>query len=760
MSSSSPALREEQPQNSNLCGGLNPAQHKAVLLPMDAHAEVIAGAGTGKTRVLITRIAHLIAQAVPPASILAVTFTNKAKGEMTERLLKLVGEKASAVRIGTYHGIGLRILKKHHQILGLPQFFQILDQDESKLLVRRAMDDIGLSKEYALKAQIKSVGKGDEKEAERLKALLKEAREEDKELADKAYHDISTWKEQNLYPPHKVSVEGDHKNIYTAYEGFKQRHHALDFADLVVRCNDLFQRFPDIARQESGMIRHLLIDEFQDINETQYLFIGYLSGRGRGARLFTVGDQDQSIYGWRGSDPSFMTRFAEKLSPELVLLEENYRCSPVILEAANKVIRENKNRIDKNLFTSREIGDKIRLVTLQSGLQEANWIAGQIQQLCSGAAHGNNAAHGEISKHGGDCKSENVVLSEIAILYRSNAMSNEIEKALTRFGIPYRIFGATKFYDRKEIKDALSWAKVVANAQDNISMERVFSAPKCGVGPGTIEKLRRQAEQDGISLMEACRQTGTPKVQAVLDKLETLHTIYANSGLSTLFKAILEVSVDGQDSLERSYLKDGKDGQDRVDNLYEMLNTAAAFASRWEIGGHIDRSTESNATDPDDPLSSFLAEVVLLSGDTSHQTQDEDTPTVSLMTLHKSKGLEFGYVFMLALEEGIFPSSRAEDMEEERRLFYVGVTRAKHVLTMTYTESRFLHGQQRAAAISRFVGEVPPHLVDLIRPVDRVWSEMGSDDQPVNGRGGFEGDGDIAGDEFHYTEDPEDEDAW
>ena len=684
-------------QNDNLLDGLNAAQRQAVTLPLDHHGLIVSGAGTGKTRVLTTRIAYLLRNQVDAQHILAVTFTNKACREMRERLQTMVGDGGLSVAVGTFHSTGLRIIRRHAKAMGLPQHPIILDTEESENLLRIAMIEINLSEEQQYKRQLTQAGVPESHYSDLQKEQVKELRRQDRALARTFAHQIGQWKDEDYYPPSRVpeSIIAENpsfvtlQQVYIVYEQQKKKHGSLDFADLLVRVNHLFRSRPEILQWEQGRLAHLLVDEFQDTNTAQYVLLGYLSARGKGARLFAVGDQDQSIYGWRGSRPELMLRFADNVRPDTVLLEENYRCSPIILDAANAVIQNNVGRIEKNLFTRRIDGLPIHHHSTEDPYEEARAV---IQRIL-------------IHQKAG------ISLDDMAVLYRNNVLSRIMEKLLVEAGVPYRVYSGAGFYERKEIKDALAWARVVASSQDDVAMERTFTAPRSGIGAKTVDTLKETARAQQTSLLNAARLSDQAKIRAVCDKVTTLQATYQEKGLTALFKAIAHYAPPGGKlpSLHAFFLKDGKDGENRADNLDELISATAAFDSRWALGGTIDRSEDGLSADSDDPLQLFLAECALFSGEGN--TLEDDTPAVNLMTVHKSKGLEFDAVFVIGLEDGLFPSQKS-DLGEERRLFYVAVTRARHHLLLSGSAQRMFQGTNQSTTVSRFIGEIPPHLLE------------------------------------------------
>lgn len=703
-----PAARKSIPDAESLLDRLNPQQQRAVSLPAEANVSVIAGAGTGKTSVLTRRMAWLMRQGVHPGRIMAVTFTNKAAQEMRERLRDLVGEdRANAVNLGTFHSLGRRIIQRHHAVMGLPKYFTILDEDEAKILMMRVVRFLTQGEDSeALAARLKSES-GDDKLTEWQKEQIRALRKEESEACEEALKFVEQCKESGLYPAEYPKVQETHPRSpwlehYIRYEKAKKQHGGLDFGDLIAIPNYLFALLPHVLKMEQERLSHILVDEFQDVNDAQYAFIRALSDDGKACHTFIVGDEDQSIYGWRGSRPELMGDFGRASQSVKVKLEENYRCSPVILDAANAVIRNNLGREEKNLFTQRQDGDVIFLLrNITEAAESAN-----ISQLMKGLAEAG------------------VPYSDMAVLYRGNALANNMSKSLVNEGIPYRIFGDVGFYGRKEIKDAMAWLHIIANPHNNLQIDRALQNPPCGIGPKTHAWLSEASESMECSLYDAmtAAMDKAPPLRPFLDKLNGLRNAYrevvrGNMDFGVFVKSVLEDRSDAPGdkgcSLMFYHGKDSEKGMDRLENLEELVSAAARFESRFRMDG----STFS-AGEPD-MLSDFLAEAALMVAMESGNTQND---MVSLMTIHKAKGLEFGHVFVIGCEEGVFPSMKDRDprneelcnMEEERRLFYVAGTRAKHGLCLSACETRMLYGQTQMLRPSRFIDEVPAHLLQQI----------------------------------------------
>ncbi|MBU2723879.1 ATP-dependent helicase [Acidithiobacillus ferridurans] len=661
------------PAEADLLIGLNAAQEEAVVLPLDAHAVILAGAGTGKTRVLTHRIAWAIEQGMDPASIVAVTFTNKAASEMRERLRALVGDAvAQNLRLGTFHSLGLKVLRRYGHILGFrnPERLSPMDQDESVALLRRVM------KAYDAGIDLK----------------IEKPRDH--------YGLIGHWKDKGLEPqqvrPQKEASRELTRHLYAAYEKEKFASQTVDFADLILLSNRLFRTREDIAKTFQKKLRMILVDEFQDTNPIQLEFIHHLSNTGKSVSTFVVGDDDQSIYGWRGADADIFQTFMNHHQPcELVRLEENYRCTSVVLDAANAVIQHNETRIGKNLWTQRQDVGPFGLSVYADGDREADAVAEQI---------------GTALQQGASPK-------EIAILYRVNAMSRPLEKALIVRSIPYKVFGGLNFYQRREVKDAMAYLRLTADPRDDAAFMRAIAVPRRGIGAKTIEGWQTAARARGASVFDVVQGETKPAVAAFLHLLNDLRVAYRDAGLVGLAKACVFTT-----KLDEFYIETAKErGEECVENLRELISTAGVFHHRLRTGGI---AQESIAHHPGDPLSEFITEAVMDSDAAVHLSKKAET--VSLMTVHKAKGLEFPHVFVVGLEEGEFPKIspfRESNIEEERRLFYVAMTRSKYQLQMSYALSRWKFGREdtemagiddahsgEGGVSSRFLSEIPSHL--------------------------------------------------
>jgi len=638
---------------------LNPPQREAVLHG-DGPLLILAGAGSGKTRVITSRIAHLIRErGVQPGSILAVTFTNKAASEMRERVERLLAMPLTGLWISTFHSSCVRILRQYIDRLGYKRQFVIYDETDRSSLIKTCMHDLGI---------------------------------DDKQFQPRAVIGrISSLKNNLLGPDQFVKKSagyGFDETVSRTYELYDQRlreANGVDFDDILMLTVRLFEQHPDVLGGYQRMFRHILIDEYQDTNHAQYRLVRLLTGAHQ--NLCVVGDDDQSIYKFRGADISNILNF-EKDYPDTVIikLEQNYRSTENILGAAGAVVSKNLGRKGKTLWTSRKGGERILCYTAVDEKDEARFICGSINQAVD------------------DGRS----LSEIAILYRTNAQSRALEDALRQRGIPYRIFGGLRFYDRKEIKDIIAYLRVLHNPADAVSLRRIINVPARGIGDTTVEKLERRAQQAGTTLYAAAMDpaeaglatAASKKVRDFISGLERLRTEMADITLTDLVRRLL------QDTGYVRALEEERtiESRIRIENLNELLTATEDFQ-------------EQNR---DATLDAFLDQVALIT-DMEQQTSGEGkakTPatSVTLMTLHNAKGLEFPLVIMAGMEEGLFPHSRSaeseDELEEERRLCYVGMTRAKEKLVLTHAFERRLYGYPQANLVSRFVEEIPAELVE------------------------------------------------
>ena len=662
---------------SALLANLNAEQLQAVTLPPQ-HALILAGAGSGKTRVLTTRIAWLVQTGqVDAQGVLAVTFTNKAAKELMARLsamLPLSFGSARAMWVGTFHGLCNRLLRAHHREAGLPQLFQILDSADQLAAIKRLL---------------KTLNVDDEKFPPR-----------------ELQHFINAQKEAGNRP-HAVEAWDDHTRqrvaLYTEYEGQCQRESVVDFAELLLRTYELLERHEPLRRHYQRRFRHILVDEFQDTNRLQYRWLKLLADEGRegGACLFCVGDDDQSIYRFRGAEVGNMRDFEREFRvANVIRLEQNYRSHGNILDAANAIIRHNSARLGKNLWTERGAGEPIRVFEAPADLDEARWIVEEIQALVR----------------------DGMSRSDIALLYRSNAQSRVLEHQLFSAGIPYRVYGGLRFFERQEIKHALAYLRLIANPDDDTAFARVVNFPVRGIGARSLEVLQDAARTWNTSLYATVPHlSGKPAtvLAQFVRLIEEMRRDTRRLPLPELVDHVLDASG------LRQHYRNEKEGQERLENLDELLNAAANFMA--EAG-----MPAEGADVPHALLADFLAHASLEAGE--HQA-DAGSDAVQLMTVHAAKGLEFDAVFLSGLEEGLFPHENSilerEGLEEERRLMYVAVTRARQRLYLSFAQSRMLHGQTRYNLRSRFLEEIPAPLTKWLSPqVTRAMS-------PRAGFGGY-----------------------
>ncbi|WP_407280168.1 UvrD-helicase domain-containing protein [Aromatoleum evansii] len=671
---------------SDLLANLNPEQLQAVTLPPQ-HSLILAGAGSGKTRVLTTRIAWLVQTGqVDPQGVLAVTFTNKAAKELLARLSAMLplsfGHSARGMWIGTFHGLCNRLLRAHHRDAGLPRLFQILDSGDQLAAIKRLL---------------KALNVDDEKFPPR-----------------ELQHFINAQKEAGLRP-HAVEAWDDYTRrrveLFAEYEAQCQRESVVDFAELLLRTYELLERNEPIRRHYQRRFRHILVDEFQDTNRLQYRWLKLLADDGRegGACLFCVGDDDQSIYRFRGAEVGNMRDFEREFRvANVIRLEQNYRSHGNILDAANAIIRHNTARLGKNLWTERGAGEPIRVFEAYADMDEARWIVEEIQSLVR----------------------DGMSRSDIALLYRSNAQSRVLEHQLFSAGIAYRVYGGLRFFERQEIKHALAYLRLIANPDDDTAFSRVVNFPTRGIGARSLEALQDAARTWNASLYSTVPhlsgKPGTVLAQFVR-LVEDLRRDTARLPLPELVDHVLDASG------LRDFYRSEKEGQERLENLDELINAAANFLG--ESGADAEALAQPHAL-----LADFLAHASLEAGD--HQA-DAGSDAVQLMTVHSSKGLEFDVVFLSGLEEGLFPHENSavenEGLEEERRLMYVAVTRARERLYLSFAQSRMLHGQTRYNLRSRFLEEIPEGLVKWLSPPSPrgMGARSGAGMRVEPGRGGL-----------------------
>jgi DNA helicase-2/ATP-dependent DNA helicase PcrA len=639
---------------SHLLDPLNDAQRQAVTAPL-APTLVLAGAGSGKTRVLTHRVAWLVqVEGVSPHGILAVTFTNKAAGEMRGRIEAQLGLPSAPLWIGTFHGIAHRLLRMHWREAGLPQGFSILDAEDQQRLVKRLIR--GLS--------------------------LDEARWVPREVT----WFINAQKDEGLRPKHlKDDADPTRRQmvrLYEAYEDACRRNGVVDFAELLLRSYELWREAPGLVEHYRERFGHVLVDEFQDTNTIQYSWLKALAGSS--SIPYVVGDDDQSIYRWRGARVENLRQFRRDFpGVQVFKLEQNYRSTGNILAAANAIIANNGGRIGKKLWTSDGKGEPIRLYRAWNERDEAEFVTNRIRDW---------VARGGLRR-------------DTAILYRSNAQSRVFEEYLLAARIPYRVYGGLRFFERQEVKDALAYLRLIANRDDDASFERVVNLPTRGIGARTLEVLRAHAKAQGVSLWHSAAPCSgelgaraTAALQAFLTLIESLDAATRERPLHEQVDHVIRAS-----GLAGHYQKEKADkGEARLENLEELVSAARGF-------------------EPEDgdlsPLMVFLSHAVLESGEGQAEEWED---CVQMMTLHSAKGLEFPVVFLCGLEDGLFPHQRSvtdvQGLEEERRLCYVGTTRAMRQLYLTYAEQRRMHGVDSYGAPSRFIAEIPAALVEEVRP--------------------------------------------
>ncbi|MCO7518633.1 MULTISPECIES: DNA helicase II [unclassified Pseudomonas] len=657
-----------------LLNSLNDAQRQAVAASQGRQL-VLAGAGSGKTRVLVHRIAWLIqVEQASAHSILSVTFTNKAAAEMRQRIEQLLGINPAGMWVGTFHGLAHRLLRAHWQEAGLAQNFQILDSDDQQRLIKRVIREMGL--------------------------------DEQKWPARQVQWFINGQKDEGLRPRH-IQASGDlflatMRDIYVAYEQACDRAGVIDFSELLLRALDLWRDQPDLLQHYQRRFRHILVDEFQDTNAVQYAWLRLLASGGDS--LMAVGDDDQSIYGWRGAKIENIHQYtADFPDAELIRLEQNYRSTGGILKAANALIANNSGRLGKELWTDMGEGEPLTLYAAYNEHDEARYVVETIESIIKQGSARN----------------------EIAILYRSNAQSRVLEEALLRERVPYRIYGGQRFFERAEIKNAMAYLRLLEGRGNDAALERVINVPPRGIGEKTVEAIREHARHSQLSMWDAMCQLLAAKalkgraasaLGAFIELLENLAAKVLDMPLHLMTQTVIE-----QSGLIIYHQEEkGEKGQARVENLEELVSAARNF--------------ETSDEDADlSPLSAFLGHASLEAGDTQ---ADEHEDSIQLMTLHSAKGLEFPYVFLVGMEEGLFPHKMSLEepgrLEEERRLAYVGITRAMRQLVMTYAETRRLYGSETYNKVSRFVREIPAGLVQEVRLSNTVSRPFGGAKAPAS----------------------------
>lgn len=640
-----------------LLASLNDAQVQAVAAPLGRQL-VLAGAGSGKTRVLVHRIAFLIqAMGASPHSILSVTFTNKAAAEMRHRIEQMLGHNPAGMWVGTFHGLAHRLLRAHWQEAGLAENFQILDSDDQQRLIKRVIRELGL--------------------------------DEQRWPAKQAQWFINGQKDEGFRPQH-IQAGGDlflatMRGIYEAYEAACARTGVIDFSELLLRALDLWRDKPGLLEHYQRRFRHILVDEFQDTNAVQYAWLRLLAKGGDS--LMVVGDDDQSIYGWRGARIENIQQFSSDFpDTQVIRLEQNYRSTAGILKAANALIANNNGRLGKELWTDGGDGEPLALYAAFNEHDEARYVVETIEDAL---------------------RKDGLKRSEIAILYRSNAQSRVLEEALLREKIPYRIYGGQRFFERAEIKNAMAYLRLLDGRGNDAALERIVNVPTRGIGEKTIESIREYARAHDVHMWEAIRLMLANKAlpgrasSALAGFIELIEGL-AEKVLAMPLHQMTQVVIEQSGLLAYHEAEKGEKGQARVENLEELVSAARAF--------------ENDEDDELTPLQAFLTHASLEAGDTQ-AAENEDS--IQLMTLHSAKGLEFPLVFLVGMEEGLFPHKMSLEepgrLEEERRLAYVGITRAMQKLVISYAETRRLYGSETYNKVSRFVREIPAPLIQEVR---------------------------------------------
>ena len=636
---------------------LNDAQRQAVTAPAEPTL-VIAGAGSGKTRVLVHRAAWLIdVEGVSPQGLLAVTFTNKAAGEMRGRIEALLDMPVSHLWIGTFHGLAHRLLRRHWQEAKLPQNFQIIDSDDQLRLIKRLLKNLEIDDSRWVPKEIQWF--------------------------------INAQKDEGLRPQHLDDERDPNRRqmiaLYAAYEEVCERGGLVDFAELLLRAHELWRDNPELLAHYQRRFQHLLVDEFQDTNAIQYAWLRLLAGD-NAAIPFVVGDDDQSIYRWRGARVEHIHRFQRDFpNATVVKLEQNYRSTSTILNAANAVIANNADRMGKNLWTDGAEGEPIRLYAAYNERDEADFVIGRLRDWID---QGNARA-------------------DAAVLYRSNAQSRVLEEGLINAGSPYRVYGGLRFFERAEIKDALAYLRLISHREDDASFERIVNRPTRGIGARTVEIMRAYARANSCTMWRAAGAVASDELagraaKAVLAFMNLMERMARETtGLDLQDKVDHVIHASGLVEMFRN--DKGERGETKLENLMELVSAAKSF--------------EPDPAEEMSPLDEFLSHAALEAGEGQAEAWQD---CVQLMTMHSAKGLEFPLVFLCGMEDGLFPHQRSiadpNGLEEERRLCYVGITRAKQTLYVTYAEQRRLHGMDSFSQPSRFISEIPDEHVEEIRP--------------------------------------------
>ncbi len=643
--------------------GLNKEQLEATTFPSSSSL-ILAGAGSGKTRVLTTRIAWLIQTGqINPFQLMAVTFTNKAAREMLVRISSMLPINTRGMWVGTFHGLCNRMLRSHHQEAKLPQTFQILDSADQLSMIKRVMKSI--------------------------------AADENKYPYRQVQYFINSNKEEGLRASQVDVIDEFSRNLVDIYEQYDracQREGVVDFSELLLRSFELLSGNERLLEHYRSRFRHILVDEFQDTNKLQYAWLRLL--KGVSAAVMAVGDDDQSIYAFRGARTGNMLDFEKDFGVQKIIrLEQNYRSHGNILDAANALISNNDARLGKNLWTDEGKGEPIRLYSAATDSEEASFLLEEVQTLAR----------------------EGIALNEIALLYRSNAQSRILEHTLFKAGMSYRVYGGLRFFERQEVKHALAYLRLIANPNDDGAFLRVVNFPTRGIGNRTLESIQDISKQSGTSLWQAtCSFPPSGRAGAALSSfvslIENIKLQTEGFNLPDLIEHVIESS-----GLIQHYQKE-REGQDRIENLKELVNASTTFVKEEVV---VEETNEVEAPEMD-PLTAFLAHASLEAGDNQAQAGED---ALQLMTVHSAKGLEFNSVFISGLEEGIFPHENSLNeqggLEEERRLMYVAMTRARRRLYLSYSQIRMLHGQTRYNVESRFVEEIPSETLKRINSKDK-----------------------------------------
>jgi DNA helicase II / ATP-dependent DNA helicase PcrA len=619
---------------------LNEKQKEAVLYN-DGPLLIIAGAGAGKTKTLTTKIAYLIENDMArPYNILAITFTNKAAKEMKDRIYKLIGDEAKKIQISTFHSFGLKLLRENYETLGYEKNFVIMDSDDSLTVVKKIIKDLGYDPKVYNPRAIRNKISG-------------------------CKNEMMT---PDIYERYAISdYEKVVQQVFEKYETKLKKNNSVDFDDLLLLPIELFKKNPDILEKYQDLYKYILIDEYQDTNEAQYILTKMISAKNR--KITCVGDDSQSIYSFRGANYKNILNFEKDYKDaHTILLEENYRSTSTILDAANQVIKNNKQRKDKNLWTSRGIGEKIKYYRAYNEKDEAQYTIRKIKELVN----------------------RNVQYKDIAILYRTNAQSRVLEEEMLKENLPYRVIGSFYFYSRKEIKDLIAYLRLIHNSKDNISLLRVINTPKRGIGLKTIDNLTKKADEEGTSIYDAITAGKELEFKKIIEKLKNISNELT---LTELIDKVLDASGMRQELESEKTLE----SEVRLENLEEFKSITKSFEEKEGLVS----------------LEDFLLEISLISDVEEYK---DDPNRISLMTVHSVKGLEFDHVFVVGMEEGIFPHMNSlmenSELEEERRLCYVAITRAKDDLHLVNARRRTLYGKEQINPVSRFIGEINSDLIE------------------------------------------------